>query len=172
MTRIFLSYGRGDDVQPFEPATSFLTRLYRDLTAADFDVWFDRVSMPSRRLTFHQEIRDAVAAASGIGKSVLAAAVARDRRIREAFPDGIVWITLGQSPNVVALQRQVHQALGGDEAFAENQGRAALAERLANRATLLVLDDVSRTRRLDVNAFDVLGPRCRALIAARDAAPA
>ena len=55
MTTIFLSYGRGDD----EP---FVWRLYEGLTARGFDVWFDRVSMPSRRLTFHQEIRDAVAA--------------------------------------------------------------------------------------------------------------
>lgn len=53
--RIFLSYGRGDD----EP---FVRRLRDDLTKAGFDVWFDRVSMPSRSLTFHQEIRDAIAA--------------------------------------------------------------------------------------------------------------
>ncbi len=296
MTRLFLSYGRGDDVEPFDPATSFLARLHRDLTAAGFEVWFDRVSMPSRRLTFHQEIRDAVAAADrlvlvvgphaiasdyvrqewqfalaadkivtpilrrgdyslvpgelasvhcedfrddgqyafhlanllrqlnepipplgrllsnfpalpshflprpdrldplvaslradldrpvvlsgvtarvglhgmgGIGKSVLAAAVARDRRIREAFPDGLVWITVGQAPDIVALQRQAHQALGGDGAFADNQGRSALGEWLANRAVLLILDDV--WNRLDVSAFDVLGPRCRALITTRDA---
>ena len=64
MTRIFLSYG--DDNQPFEPATSFLACLHRDLTAAGLDIWFDRVSMPSRRLTFHQEIRDAVAAADRV----------------------------------------------------------------------------------------------------------
>ena len=62
MTSIFLSYARGDDGEPFDPATSFVARLHRDLTAAGFDVWFDRVSMPSRSLTFHQEIRDAVAA--------------------------------------------------------------------------------------------------------------
>ena len=53
--RLFLSYARGDD----EP---FVWRLHRDLTAAGFDVWFDRVSMPSRNLAFHQEIRDAIAA--------------------------------------------------------------------------------------------------------------
>jgi hypothetical protein len=53
--RIFLSYARGDD----EP---YVRRLHRDLTQAGFDVWFDRVSMPSRSLTFHQEIRDAIAA--------------------------------------------------------------------------------------------------------------
>ena len=61
MTGIFLSYARGDDGEPFAPATSFVARLQRDLTAAGFDVWFDRVSMPSRSRTFHQEIRDAVA---------------------------------------------------------------------------------------------------------------
>src|SRR3984957_9501686 len=61
MPTLFLSYARGDDGEPFDPETSFVSRLHRDLTAAGFDVWFDRVSMPSRNLTFHQEIRDAVA---------------------------------------------------------------------------------------------------------------
>ena len=53
--RIFLSYARGDD-------EAFVRRLHDDLTKQGFDVWFDRVSMPSRNLTFHQEIRDAIAA--------------------------------------------------------------------------------------------------------------
>jgi TIR domain len=55
MIKVFLSYARGDD----EP---FVRRLYDDLKAHGFDVWFDRVSMPSRQLTFFQEIRDAIAA--------------------------------------------------------------------------------------------------------------
>jgi hypothetical protein len=55
ITTIFLSYARGDD----EP---FVRRLYEDLKAHGFNVWFDREDMPSRNLTFHQEIRDAVAA--------------------------------------------------------------------------------------------------------------
>lgn len=38
-----------------------MRRLYDDLTAAGFDVWFDRESMPSRALTFLQGIRDAIA---------------------------------------------------------------------------------------------------------------
>ena len=62
MPTIFLSYARNGDGEPFDPATSFAAHLHRDLTAAGFDVWFDRVSMPSRTLTFHHEIRDAVAA--------------------------------------------------------------------------------------------------------------
>ena len=62
MVRLFLSYARGDDGEPFDPARSFVARLHRDLTGAGFEVWFDRVCMPSRNLTFHQEIREAVSA--------------------------------------------------------------------------------------------------------------
>src|SRR5690606_21496522 len=51
-TRIFISYARADD----EP---FVERLYHDLKD-EFDVWWDRVSMPNRGLTFLQEIRDAI----------------------------------------------------------------------------------------------------------------
>jgi hypothetical protein len=35
--------------------------MHGDLTKAGFDVWFDRVSIPSRQFTFHQEIRYAIA---------------------------------------------------------------------------------------------------------------
>ena len=67
MKSMFSSVTRGDDVDPFDPATSFVARLHRDLTARGFEVWFDRIAMPSRGLTFHQEIQDAVAAARAVG---------------------------------------------------------------------------------------------------------
>ena len=309
MTRIFLSYARGDDVQPYDPATSWVQRLSRELTAAGFDVWFDHLSLPSRGLTFHQEIRDAIAACNrlllvvgpqaasseyvqqewqfawfeaekvvtpilrsgdyplaipelallhaedfrddsqyavhlkelirilndppttlgkligvpslpaqyltrtdrliplrdavrsgldspasfggttahqqfhgiagtsrhvgvhgmgGIGKSVLANLLAHDRKIREAFPDGIVWVGLGSVPILADLMRRIHKDLGGDGAFAtEHEGKTKLKELLADKALLLIIDDA--WRREDVDAFDVLGPRCRALITTRDA---
>lgn len=71
MTRIFLSYARGDD----EP---FVQRLYNDLTEAGYSVWLDRVSMPSRALTFLQEIRDAIAASDRLLLMVGPRAVASD----------------------------------------------------------------------------------------------
>jgi len=55
VTSVFLSYARGDD----EP---FVARLYRDLCAAGFDVWFDRIAMPNRGLAFTDEIRRGIAA--------------------------------------------------------------------------------------------------------------
>lgn len=60
---IFLSYARSDD----EPFTRQL-----------IDVWFDRVSMPSRALTFYQEIRDAIAARDRLVLVVGPGAVASD----------------------------------------------------------------------------------------------
>jgi TIR domain len=62
MTSLFLCYARGNDGEPFDPAASFVGRLHRDLTARGFEVWFDRMAMPARGLTFHQETQDAVAA--------------------------------------------------------------------------------------------------------------
>lgn len=53
LPRVFLSYARGDD-------ESFVKQLYEDLTAKGFSVRWDRVSMPSRALTFLQEIREAI----------------------------------------------------------------------------------------------------------------
>ena len=51
MTSVLLSCVRGDDGEPFDPATSFVSRLHQGLTACDLEVWFDRVAMPSRGLT-------------------------------------------------------------------------------------------------------------------------
>src|SRR5439155_9319500 len=45
--------------------------------------------------------------------------------------------------------------------------KSKLKEILADKAVLVILDDVWRAP--DVNVFDVLGPRCRALITTRDA---
>ena len=103
----------------------------------------------------------------GIGKSVLTSALVRDRRIREAFPDGIIWVCFGQQSNPVDLQRKVHTDLGGDGAIQTvRQGRNKLTELLVDKKVLLILDNV--WQRSDVDAFDVLGPRCRAIITTRE----
>jgi len=293
--RIFLSYARGDD-------EAFVRRLNDDLAKAGFTVWFDRDSLMSRGLTFHQEIKDAIrtevdrvvyvggpkAALSqfvreewqsaleydhvavtpilrlgdyetcvpgelcllhcedfredekyeaalkrlsaslgqpnpnlgalfavpnlppcflgrpelicrvrdallvdlqkpqvitsvnakvgiqgmgGIGKSVLAAALARNRQIRQSYPDGVVWIACCQhlsDDDLLSRLRDLVKALGGDTAFTSlPQGQGILREMLQTKAVLLVLDDVWHAK--DTQVFDVLGPRCKMLITTRNA---
>ncbi len=79
----------------------------------------------------------------GIGKSVLASALAHRPEVRRAFPDGVYWVTLGQEPNVADLQRGMARALGDDGLFTGvDAGQEKLRELLGTRAALLVLDDV------------------------------
>ncbi|HUU69920.1 MAG TPA: NB-ARC domain-containing protein, partial [Planctomycetota bacterium] len=105
----------------------------------------------------------------GIGKTVLAAAAARDEAIRRAFPDGVVWLTFGTEPDLLARQTQLAEALGDPgRVFRDpQQGKAVLEKLLADKACLVVLDDVWQTQH--GAAFDVIGPRSRMLITSRHA---
>jgi WD40 repeat protein len=79
----------------------------------------------------------------GMGKTVLATALARDLTIRRAFPDGVYWIVLGEHPDPVAVQVGLARQLGLDGGFrTEVDGRAALREALAEQRILLVIDDI------------------------------
>ena len=119
----------------------------------------------------------------GIGKTILAAAVAHDDGIRRHFPDGVLWVTLGESADLVRAQRvlliglqlndELHVGLEWEpileEAFnvrTATQGRAALSQLLAERQCLLVVDDV--WSRAAAAAFRVTGPRGRVLYTTRD----
>ncbi|MFC1717359.1 NB-ARC domain-containing protein, partial [Candidatus Poribacteria bacterium] len=114
-------------------------------------------------------IRLGVHGMGGIGKSVLAAVVARDDDVRRAFPDGVLWVTIGQNPpSIPPRQRQVALALDDEPDPFEDvqQGKAYLSKLLADKACLIILDDVWEARHAE--AFDALGPRCRMLVTTRD----
>jgi tetratricopeptide (TPR) repeat protein len=288
--KLFISYAREDD----EP---FVERLYRDLTASGFGVWWDREAMESRSRTFLQEIRDAMEDAdrviavigpravaskyvryewdyaevfckgvvpvlrkggydlvppelsglhcpdfrnerhyrktlaelvrilgvpvpplgslrstphlpahflvrrneiarvvktitsdirtpivvtsaeqtaalegmAGVGKSVLAAAVARASETRRAFEHGVVWLRLGQIPDLLQKIRELGLALGDEERHYKylETARGNLQQLLQNKVCLIVLDDVWEVAQ--VEPFQgALGPRCRLLITSRD----
>lgn len=106
---------------------------------------------------------------SGAGKSVLACALARDEQVRQAYPDGIIRLELGSTPDLRARQVQLAEALGDlNQSFMdEQQGRARLSELMQDKACLLILDDVWRPE--DLGAFDVLGAHSRLLLTTRNA---
>jgi antitoxin component HigA of HigAB toxin-antitoxin module len=105
----------------------------------------------------------------GIGKTVLATALALDEEVRRAFPDGVIWITFGQTPQILTWQSYIAQELGDNQAaFTEiSLAKAQLRELLTGKACLLILDDVWNLEH--AKAFDVLEKPCQMLITTRDA---
>ena len=108
-----------------------------------------------------------VVAPGGVGKSVLASMFAVDCATRRAFPDGIVWIELGQRPVIPEKQGQIGEVFGDDKLAYKDEttGKARLQYLLAEKRALIVLDDVWDYRH--AAAFLVEAPRCRWLITTR-----
>ncbi|MGH3568846.1 MAG: NB-ARC domain-containing protein, partial [Pseudonocardia sp.] len=106
----------------------------------------------------------------GIGKSVLAAALGRDEEIGCRFPDGVYWVTVGERPDVLALQLELLARLGASGMAPRTVADAteALTEVLAGRRVLLVVDDVWSAAVARV--FRVTGPRGRVVYTSRDPA--
>ena len=104
----------------------------------------------------------------GIGKTVLAAAVARDEGIRRRFPDGVYWVSLGEKPDILGIQLELLARVGARDRVPRTvvEARNALREVLAPQRVLVVIDDVwSDAAAL---AFQVTGPHGRLLYTSRD----
>ena len=108
----------------------------------------------------------------GIGKTVLAQALCCDEVVQQAFPDGVVWVTIGKEAQFDPLTRvrEVARALGDDPSrygnllTAKNEYRTTLT----NKAVLIVVDDVWRSSDLEPFLAEN-SPRSRLLFTTRDA---
>ena len=110
----------------------------------------------------------AVGGLAGIGKTTLAASLAHDLEVQARFPDGVLWASLGQQPNILQLLTVWIQALG-DHDFQPSIIEAASAHLrtlLHDRACLLMVDDVRQADH--VRPFMVGSSRCQILITTRD----
>ena len=90
-------------------------------------------------------ITAALRGAGGNGKTTMAKALCHDERIQQAFDDGILWVTLGKNPgNLVDKVEDLIYMLNKERpGFAGiDTAGARLAELLADRDILLVVDDV------------------------------
>ena len=106
----------------------------------------------------------------GIGKTVLAAALARDEQVRRSFPDGVFWVTVGEQGDLVAAQQHLLTRLGAADPGVRSVGQGAerLRQVLAERRCLLVVDDVWAAAA--AAAFKVAGPAGRVLYTTRNPA--
>jgi hypothetical protein len=104
----------------------------------------------------------------GIGKTVLAVALAHDSEVRKLFSDGICWLTVGQKPNLLELQNQLLRQLTSrtEAVITEQEAKDALREALEDKAALLIVDDVWTVDHAD--AFSVSAPRTRLLVTTRN----
>ena len=107
--------------------------------------------------------------AGGIGKSVLAAALARDPEVRRHFPDGVFWVTVGQRADLVSIQLELLDRLGDPQPQLRSSAEVLtkLREALAERRCLLVVDDVWSVAA--AKAFRATGRHGRVLYTTRDA---
>lgn len=114
----------------------------------------------------------------GVGKTTIASVLARDPEIIRAYPDGVLWVSLGQEPNILSEMAAWGRQLETDELRKTQsipEAQAQLAMLLRDKRMLLLIDDVWKTEH--GAAFNVGGQGCAALITtrlndvARDLAP-
>ncbi|TMC18261.1 MAG: helix-turn-helix domain-containing protein [Chloroflexi bacterium] len=105
----------------------------------------------------------------GVGKTSLAITLAHDPEVREYFSDGILWASLGPTPNLAGLLRRWARLFGIPETqfaeFDEDQKRQALRTAIGTRSMLLVLDDAWKAEH--ALALQVGGNNCAYLMTTR-----
>src|SRR6266852_1976001 len=114
-------------------------------------------------------ITAALRGAGGYGKTTMAKALCHNERIQQAFDDGILWVTLGEHPgnlvgkveDLIYMLNQEHPGFTGIDAAG-----ARLAELLADRDILLVVDDVWDATHL--KPFLRGGTHCARLVTTRN----
>lgn len=105
----------------------------------------------------------------GVGKTSLMCGIAHDPEVTAAFRDGILWVSLGQAPNLAAELATWGRAAGCEEfsqALTLRQAQAILAARLRERSVLLIVDDVWEAEHATL--FCVGGQGCATLVTTRD----
>jgi hypothetical protein len=90
----------------------------------------------------------------GIGKTVLCQLVCQQLRVRYRFPDGILWLTVSEEPDIVQLQSRLRDHLRNYQAGARvlrtsSEGKDELRHLLQDKACLVILDDVWSRRHFD-----------------------
>jgi len=80
----------------------------------------------------------------GVGKSTVAAKLAHDSDIHRAFPDGILWTSLGEEPEILSKLQAWAKALDISQRTSENANdlSARIGSVLKGKQVLLIVDDI------------------------------
>lgn len=106
----------------------------------------------------------------GVGKTTLAITLAHDRDLRRAFPDGVLWTSLGPHPELLAALANWGRALGNDQFLSlvsVDDAVAQLRALLLDRCLLLIVDDVWHVEHAETFRR-AAPPSCQLLFTTRD----
>jgi hypothetical protein len=115
------------------------------------------------------QILTAMRGLPGVGKTTIAAALAHDLDVQKTYPDGVLWASLGQKPELLSELATWGRALGTDDLLKcrdLQEATTRMAGLLQNKRMLLIVDDA-----WDVNhviPFKVGGAGCAMLVTTRE----
>jgi transcriptional regulator with XRE-family HTH domain/DNA polymerase III delta prime subunit len=106
----------------------------------------------------------------GVGKTTLARELVNDNDIQQHFCDGILWVNLGQQPNLSGLLGRWASLLGIPATLmallnGEEDRTRAIHDVIGTRRMLLVIDDAWKID--EALAFRVGGPNCAYVLTTR-----
>ncbi|MDJ0751688.1 MAG: NB-ARC domain-containing protein [Woeseiaceae bacterium] len=109
----------------------------------------------------------ALQGSGGFGKTTLACMLCHDEHIISAFDDGVLWASLGETPDLQGELRKLYAALTGERlAFIDvDDASIQLAAQLDQKNCLVVIDDVWDSNHL--RPFMRGGAHCSRLITTR-----
>ena len=116
----------------------------------------------------HMQVLTAVRGWPGVGKTTIAAALAHDQDVATAFPDGVLWTSLGQEPDLLAELSRWGRALKCLEIMHVRDVSEAsnlLAGVLREKRMLLIIDDVWHHEHAIL--FKIGGRQCATLVTTR-----
>lgn len=131
----------------------------------------DLAELKSRLITSNvnpQPIVTIIEGWPGVGKSTLLAALAHDPDIVAAFPDGILWTSLGETPNVqneLSRWGEAIQPIPGNNITESRQLTQQLTAAMRDKQMLLLIDDVWQPEH--ISPFRIEGRRCAIVITTR-----
>ena len=120
------------------------------------------------RGSLYIQVLTAVHGWPGVGKTTMAAVLAHDPEVSASFPDGVLWTSLGQKPDLLSELAKWGLALGSEDlmrAKSIKDARDRLTALLRDRRMLLIVDDVWETEH--AITFKVGGRRCAMLVTTR-----
>lgn len=116
------------------------------------------------------QVLTAVRGWPGIGKTAIATVLANDEEVKTAFADGVLWASLGQTPNLITELATWGRSFGTEDilrAATLKEATEKLRLLLRDKRALLVVDDVWKAEHV-VPFRQARGPDCALLITTRE----